>query len=190
VKAIDIIHDEHRALAAVLQGLRFVIDEIRAGKLQPDFRLLAAMIDYITQVPEKVHHPKEDNHLFPRLRSRSAKAAALIEILQEQHVAGCRMTVELLQALIHYQSVGGDGFAAFDALLQRYFEFNWKHLNQEEAELLPLAREVLGEQDWAEIDAAFAANFDPYSGAEGEFRELFGKIVNMTPAPYGLGPAA
>ena len=26
-------------------------------------------------------------------------------------------------------------------------------------------------------------------GAEGEFEELFRKIVNMTPAPYGLGNA-
>lgn len=189
MKTIDIIHDEHRALAAVLQALRVVVDGIRSGKLQADFRLLSAMIDYITQVPEKVHHPKEDNYLFPRLRSRSTQAAALIEILEDQHVAGYRMTVELLQALIHYQSVGAAGFAAFDALVQRYLDFNWQHLNQEEAELLPLAREVLSEQDWAELDAEFAANFDPCAGAEGEFKELFGKIVNMTPAPYGLGPA-
>ena len=189
MKSIDIIHDEHRALAAVLQALRFVVGEIRAGKLQADFRLLSAMIDYITLVPEKVHHPKEDNYLFPKLRSRSTKAAELIETLEQQHAEGYRMTVGLLQALIHYQSIGAAGFAAFDALVQGYLDFNWKHLKQEETELLPLAREVLSEQDWAEIDAEFSANFDPYSGAEGEFKELFGRIVNMTPAPYGLGSA-
>jgi hemerythrin-like domain-containing protein len=189
MKTIDIIHDEHRALAAVLQALRFVVGEIRAGKLQPDFRLLTAMVDYITQVPEKVHHPKEDDYLFPRLRDRSAQAAHLIGILEDQHAEGYRMTVELLQALNHYQSIGAAGFAAFDALVQRYLDFNWQHLNQEEAELLPLAREVLSAQDWAEIDAEFSANFSPYAGAEGEFKELFSKIVNLTPAPYGLGPA-
>ena len=76
MKTIDIIHDEHRALAAVLQGLGFVVKGIREARFAPDFRLLTAMIDYITQVPEKVHHPKEDRFLFPRLRSRSPKAAA------------------------------------------------------------------------------------------------------------------
>ncbi len=187
MKTIDIIHDEHRALAAVLQALRFVVGDIRSGKRQPAFRLLTAMADYITQVPEIVHHPKEDHHLFPRLRERSAQAAQLIDGLEAQHAEGYRMTAELLRALTHYHGAGAAGFAAFDALVRRYLDFNWQHLKQEEAELLPLAREVLSEQDWKEVDAEFAANCNPYSGAEGEFNELFSRIVNLTPAPYGLG---
>lgn len=187
MKTLDIIHSEHQALAAVLQALRFVVEEIRGGRLQPDFRLLAAMVDYITQVPDKVHHPKEDNYLFPRLRDRSASAAELIGVLEAQHGEGYRMTAALQQALIHYQSVGEKGFAAFDTLVGQYLDFNWKHLNREEAELLPLARKALSADDWKEVDAAFSANFDPYAGAEGEFADLFHRIVNMTPAPYGLG---
>jgi len=187
MKTIDIIHDEHRALASVLQALRFIVEGIRNGKMQPDFRLLSAMVDYITQVPEKVHHPKEDDYLFPKLRSRSAEAAELIDTLEQQHTDGYRMTIALLQSLIHYQSVGAPGFAAFDALVHEYLEFNWKHLNLEESELLPLARTALSDDDWRELDAEFCANFDPYKGAAGEFAELFRKIVNLTPAPYGLG---
>lgn len=189
MKTIDIIHAEHRALSSVLQALRFVVGAIRDGKLQPDFRLLAAMIDYITLVPEKVHHPKEDHFLFPRLRLRSAKAAQMIDELERQHEEGYRMTGELLKALVHYQSAGAAGFAGFDAVVQRYLDFNWQHLNLEEGELLPLARETLTGADWTEIDQAFAANFDPYAGAEGEFKDLFHRIVNLTPAPYGLGAA-
>ena len=189
MKTIDIIHDEHRALASVLQGLRFIVDGIRDGKMQPDFRLLAAMVDYITRVPEKVHHPKEDDYLFPLLCRRSEKAAELIDTLEKQHSEGYRMTNALLQALIHYQSTGSAAFPEFEALVREYIDFNWKHLNLEERELLPLAREVLSEQDWKELDTEFCANFNPHTGAEGEFEELFRKIVNMTPAPYGLGNA-
>jgi branched-chain amino acid transport system ATP-binding protein len=190
MKSIDIIHDEHRALASVLQAMRSVIGEIRAGRAQPDFTLLAAMVDYITQVPEKVHHPKEDDHLFPALRKASPQAAQLIDTLEAQHVEGYRMTVALLQALIHYESVGQPAFAAFDAQLEDYLDFNWKHLNLEEKELLPLAREALSAEQWREIDREFAANFNPYTGVAGEYDELFSKIVNLTPAPYGLGPSA
>jgi branched-chain amino acid transport system ATP-binding protein len=190
MKTIDIIHDEHRALASVLKALRFVVEQVRAGRLQPDFRLLSAMVDYITLVPEKVHHPKEDRFLFPKLRERSARAAALIDTLESQHVEGYRRTVALVQALVHYQSIGQRGFAAFDELVQQYLDFNWDHLNLEEATLLPIAREALSDADWAEVDAAFAENFDPFSGLDGEFRDLFHRIVNMTPAPFGLGPAA
>ncbi len=189
MKTIDIIHDEHQALTSVLQAMRFVVGEIRMGKATPDFHLLSAMVDYITQVPEKIHHPKEDRYLFPTLRSRLPQAAALIDTLEAQHADGYRMTVDLLQALIHYQSVGAPAFAGFDAQLKNYLEFNWRHLGLEERELLPLARQALSDAEWAEIDREFAANFDPYSGTEGEFQALFRNIVNLTPAPYGLGPA-
>ena len=45
--AIDIISSEHRALAAVLSGLSAFVDGMAAGKFEPDFTLLAAMIDYV-----------------------------------------------------------------------------------------------------------------------------------------------
>lgn len=187
MKSIDIIHDEHRALAAILQALRFVIGEIAAGRSEPDFKLLAAMVDYITRVPDQLHHPKEDEVLFPRLHDRSPEARPLIEKLQADHRDGYRKTTELLQALIHYQSIGTPAFANFAAIVEAYLDFNWQHLNEEEGQLLPLARRDLSAEDWAAIDAEFAKNFDPYAGEEGEFGELFRQIVNLTPAPYGLG---
>jgi len=187
MKAIDIIHNEHRALAAVLQALRSVVTGIRDARFKADFRLLSAMVDYITQVPEKVHHPKEDQFLFARLRDRSPRAAALIDKLEHEHQQGYGLTVTLQQALIHYQGVGAPGFPVFDALVQEYLDFNWRHLKQEETELLPLARALLSEADWAVIDAEFAANCDPLAGVAGEFDDLFKQIVNLTPAPYGLG---
>ena len=186
MKTIDIIHDEHRALAAVLQALGFVVQGIAEGKFAPDFRLLTAMIDYITQVPEKVHHPKEDRFLFSRLRQRSPQAAALIDRLEQEHHEGYRLTVSLQEALRNYQSQGAPGLPNFAALVRQYLDFNWRHLNQEEAELLPLAREALSAADWAEIDAEFGANVNAYAGVEGEYAELFKKIVNLTPSPYGL----
>lgn len=189
MKTIDIIHDEHRALASVLKALRFVVDQIAAGRMPPEFRLLASMVDYITQVPEKLHHPKEDEVLFPCLRAHSAEAAALVAALEAEHQEGYALTVELLRALIHYQSVGQPGFAAFEQLVRRYVDQNFAHLNKEESEMLPLARQVLSAETWAQVDAAFARNFDPHAGAEGEFRDLFHQIVAMTPAPQGLGPA-
>jgi branched-chain amino acid transport system ATP-binding protein len=189
MKTIDVIHREHQAIAAVLQALEFVVGKIADGKLEPDFRLLASMLDYITRVPEQVHHPKEDRFLFPPLASRSPEAARIVALLEQEHVDGYRMTGAVALALIHYISVGAPGFAAFAASIREYVAFNWTHLNREEGELLPLARRVLAPDDWAAIDAEFERNCDPYAGAEGEFAELFRRIVNLTPAPYGLGPA-
>jgi hypothetical protein len=51
---------------------------------------------------------------------------------------------------------------------------------------------VLLPQDWAALDAAFAANRDPLAGhaaadAHDEYRALFSRIVQGLPAPLGLG---
>jgi hemerythrin-like domain-containing protein len=187
MRAIDIIHNEHRALAAVLQALRFMLDEIGAGRLKPDPDLLGHMIEYITQVPDKLHHPKEDDVLFRIMRERVPAAGSLIDKLQADHVEGARHTGQLEAALARYRSEGSPAFAAFEALARGYVDAMTRHIRLEEAELLPLARGRLSATDWAEIDAAFEANRDPWSGPTGEFRALYSQIVNLVPAPYGLG---
>ena len=50
---------------------------------------------------------------------------------------------------------------------------------------------MLTEQDWADLDEAFGANRDPLTGHEPEadYRALFTRIVNIVPAPIGLGAA-
>lgn len=188
MRAIDIIHDEHRALAAVLQALRVVTQGIREQGHAPDFVLLAAIIEYITQVPEKLHHPKEDGFLFAHLRRRAPELGPLIDRLQAQHREGAALVGELQGALIHYLARGPEGFPAFDEQVRRFLEFNWEHLRAEETELLPRARERLGEEDWKQIDEAFEANREPWSGPTGDFRALLSRIVNLVPPPYGVGP--
>ena len=70
MRAIQIIEDEHRSLAAVLHGLLYLVREIRLRNAKPDFELLGAMLHYIDAFPERFHHPKEDAYLFRHLRER------------------------------------------------------------------------------------------------------------------------
>ena len=187
MKAIDTIHAEHRALGAVMQAFHHVLDGIRSGTRQPDFVLLGALIEYITEVPDKLHHPKEDEVLFVKILQVVPEAAELIARLQDDHAKGEQSTHHLCASLEAYQAAGSQGFAAFEAVALRYIDSTWKHISLEEKELLPMAVQRLTPTDWAGIDAAFSANKDPWSGPTGEFRALFTRIVNMVPAPYGLG---
>lgn len=187
MRTLDIIRNEHQALAAVLQALQFVVGDLRACRRPPDFVLLAAMIEYIAEVPEKVHHLKEDRILFPRLRERSPAAAKLIDELESEHGEGQRLTGALKDALIRYQAEGPAAGPPFGEAVQGIVDFNWRHLRREERELLPLAERCLLPQDWAAMDAEFAANGDPYAGPDGRFAGVFRKIVHLTPPPYGLG---
>lgn len=188
MKAIDIIHAEHSALSAVIEAFRFVLDGIHDGKFQPDYTLLGAMIQYITEVPDKLHHPKEDDFLFVAVRQRLPAAAALLDKLEADHAEGTRRTLALRSALDAYQKAGEAGFAEFEAAARRYLDASWNHLVLEERELLPLAQKELSIEDWQAIDTAFAANKDPWAGPTGEFAGLFKQIVAMVPPPLGVGP--
>src|ERR1700681_1621609 len=78
MKAIRIIRDEHRSLAAVLHGMLYLIREIGERGIKPDFNVLGAMVYYIDAVPERFHHPKEDKYLFALLRARWPEARPLL----------------------------------------------------------------------------------------------------------------
>jgi branched-chain amino acid transport system ATP-binding protein len=188
--AIDIIHDEHRALAAVLHSMRSVIDGIDKGRYAADFRLLSAMIEYVTELPERVHHPKEDGYLFAKLRLRAPEVAFLLDELQAEHRNGAAEIAELEHALIRYQTSGAEGFAAFRDTVNKYVASQFEHMNKEEGQVMPLARKVLKDEDWAEIGAAFSANASPWAGVAGEYEQLFSTIVNLAPPPIGVGPEA
>jgi branched-chain amino acid transport system ATP-binding protein len=179
---------EHRSLDAVIQGMLYLVRNIRLGA-KPDFTVFGAMIYYIDAFPERFHHPKEDAYLFARLRERLPVAAPLLDRLQADHRKGAERVRDLAQALTSYQQGGDARFAAFERAVTEYAEFQWKHMSVEETQLLPLARQYLRQEDWEEIDAAFSGNADPLHGAKAgaEYDELFRRILLLAPPPIGLG---
>lgn len=187
-KAIRIIRDEHRSISAVLSGLIDLARVARDPAVQPGFAVLHAMIHYIDEFPERLHHPKEDHFLFARLAERAPEARPLIEALSEEHVRGALLVRELESALLAFEVNGARGFAAFDAAVSAYAAFHWEHMRKEEALLLPLAERHLTEADWRWIEEAFAGNRDPIADLrERDFEKLYNRIVNLAPAPIGLG---
>jgi hemerythrin-like domain-containing protein len=192
MKTPSILRNEHRTLAAVLHGLRYLVGEIRAGRAKPDFPLLSAMLYYIDTFPERFHHPKEDAYLFEALRRRCQAALPILDRLEADHRSGRVRILALARALNRYREGGEREFPAFDTLVEAYAAFEFEHMRVEETELLPLAREFLTPDDWAAIDAAFEDHDDPLFGAQrsDDFRELFRRIVNLAPPPIGVGPPA
>jgi len=188
-EAIGLIQDEHRSLAAVIQAAEFLVRKyIREGKA-PDFKLLHAMLYYVREFPERRHHPKEDKVLFAKLKARTSEAGAVIADLEQEHARGGQMLNALTVALSSWEAGAAQGAKGFEAELSHFADFYWRHMEKEEKQVLPVAERIFTDQDWKEVEAAFAANADPMLGKNtgDEFRELFSRIVRLTPAPMGLG---
>lgn len=182
-RAIGIIRDEHRSLGAVLHAWMHLVAVARREGTHPDRALTRAILRYLGEFPLQLHHPKEDDYIFRKLRRRTAELDAEIGALERQHQRDRELVAELAE-MVDREARGELPIAEFERAVMRYATFIWEHLGREENVILPAAARHLTEADWTEINAAFAENRDPRFGgeADAEFRHLFSRIVNLVPA--------
>ena len=187
-KSITILHNEHRSISAVLHGLKELARLAQDAKVKPDFQVFRAMLRYIDEYPERLHHPKEDRYLFAKLLERRPQTLALVQRLTSEHEQGARLVRELERSLLFYEEGWPAGAREFQKTVAEYARFHWDHMRCEENELLPLAERHLTAEDWKWVDDAFAGNQDPIADLrEQDFERLFSRIVSLAPAPVGLG---
>jgi len=179
-KCIDIIRQEHAALAAMLQSIVLLLRHAHDKATTPDFAALRAMLFYVDEFPEKRHHRKESNLLFPKLRARTPQHRDLLDHLELDHSRGEARIRELEHALIAFEVMGDTRRQEFEAAVERYIDFYRSHMAMEEREILPLAEKVLTPEDWRDLDEAFLENRDGLAGAqpEADYAALFAHIVN------------
>ena len=84
-RAINAVLSEHGKLSAIIQGMCHFSRLVGQPGTHMDLKVFRAMLFYISEYPEKVHHPKEDEFLFRLVRSRSADIDTTLLALEEQH---------------------------------------------------------------------------------------------------------
>ena len=189
-ESIRIIREEHAALAAMLRSLTMMVKRGPDDEPEKFFDVLRAMLFYIDEFPERLHHPKESDLLFPRVARLAPQTMDSIIRLERDHGSSEAAVRELQHLLLAWELMGEVRHAAFDTAVKRYVDFYLEHMQLEETEILPAAERVLGEADWKELDAAFAVNCDPLTGKyprDPAYDRLFTRIVMRAPSPIGLG---
>ena len=189
--AIQIIRDEHLAIAAVLYSLRFLVRRMRTEGAAPDFPLVHAMLDYIVEYPDRWHHPKESEYLFKALRKRNSDAGALIDELESEHRKGDLLIADLNNKLTAFENGDRDALVAFAAAVEEYAQMQWEHIRKEEDVLMPLAERSLKADDWRRVAEAFQENDNPLYGIKpkDEAERLYQKILSLAPPPIGESPS-
>jgi hemerythrin-like domain-containing protein len=188
--ALQIIRDEHAAVAAMLRSMQMLIDRGPEEPPERFFDVLRAMLFYIDEFPERRHHPNESRLLFPKLARRAPELLPVIRRLEEEHASGEQRVRELQHMLLAWELLGEPRRAAFCKGAKEYVRFYLDHMHTEESELLPVADKVLSEEDRRELDLAFGAHRDPLAGglSDPSYDRLFTRIVLRAPAPIGVGP--
>ena len=188
--SLKIIRDEHSSLAAMLQSTRMLVERGPQDDARSFFDVLRAMLFYIDEFPERLHHPKETELLFPRVLKAAPDTATAIARLDHDHEYTEKAVRDLQHMLIAWELMGVSRRAAFTKAFTRYVDLYLSHMHLEEQEILPAAVKHLTAEDWQALDAAFEANRDPLTGhyaPEKDYERLFSRIVMAAPAPIGLG---
>jgi len=188
--SLRIIHDEHAALSAMLQSLRMMVRRGPGDGPEQFFDVLRAMLFYIDEFPERLHHTKETELLFPPVRARAPHLKDALDRLDRDHARGEAAVRELQHLLLAWELLGDSRREAFEQAVARYLDFYLEHMKLEETVILPEAEKVLSAQDWQALDEAFATNCDPLTGKyprDPVYDRLFTRIVMRAPAPIGVG---
>ena len=176
----------------MLRSMVMMVERGPGEKPQLFFDMLRAMLFYIDEFPERLHHPKESDLLFPRVVRASPSVMATVERLEREHMSGEKSVRELQHLLLAWELLGEPRRPAFVSQCKSYVDFYLEHMRLEETVILPEAEKVLTDAEWRELDAAFAKNCDPLTGKyppDPAYDRLFTRIVMRAPAPIGLGNA-
>ena len=189
---LETLYREHRSIAAVLDTMSILLRRSADDGLALQVAPLRAMLHYLDVFPERHHHPKEEEFVFPAIRACTREADAVLDRLQRQHAKGDEALRVLQQKLGRAELGGAAEVPAFVQAGREFIERYREHLHIEEAELMPIARRVLPRNEWAQLEQQFRQRPDPLSadGASLEGKALLQRITALAPAPLGFGPAA
>lgn len=188
--SLNTIRDEHASLAAMLQSMRMMIERGPGDDRRNFFDVVRAMLFYIDEFPERLHHPKESNLLFPKVVKASPQVMGAVDKLERDHLCSEKAARDLQHLLLSWELLGPSRRQAFEDAFKRYVDIYLEHMRLEETVILPEAERCLSDADWQLLDKAFAENADPLTGHYPptlEYEKLFSLIVTRAPSPIGLG---
>lgn len=165
--------DEHRYQ---LRLLKLLEKQVAALNLQQeaDYEVMYGVMRYMTQYPDRFHHPKEDL-VFDKVVRRDPASRAEVNALLEAHVQIIAQGAELLE-LIERSRADPDqaDTRALRKSAHAYIGGLRRHMDIEMLRVFPRAQQVLRPEDWVDVDARMKPILDPVFGetVAAEFQTL------------------
>jgi hemerythrin-like domain-containing protein len=180
-KVLESLRREHDSIVHVLDVLdsevAYLAEYPKAER--PDFDLVWRAIEFFTEFPDRVHHPKEDM-IFERLRQVDPAAARQVGDLPGAHKVLAHELSVLSRELSAVMEDPARPHGDLTARARDFVRHQRQHLEQEEALFFPVADSKLSAADWAALHDRMVAGVDPLLDGEAyeRFEALRRVIVN------------
>jgi len=156
---VSALNAEHRYAARLLDVLEERLAAVERGERLDREALLAGMT-YMTQHLDGYHHLREDA-MFALLVKRDPGLKTAIARIKREHRSIGAAGKKVVAALERPSKGGRSDEAGVIAAVGDYVGAMRAHMDLEEGELFPRARQVLDADDFAEVDRAFMRVVDP-----------------------------
>ncbi len=169
---VDVWEAEHRDFERLLALVEDQLAVFREGG-PPNYALMRDAIQYLHNFPDRYHHAREDV-AFRRLAERDPGMRPLLLCLEQEHRVIGSAGEALLKLLNEIANEAWIARAEVESAAATYLAYYSKHIEDEDRNVLPLARKLLTQEDWQAVSAARPAGPDPLfgEGADPRFREL------------------
>ena len=178
-RILDELHRDHQRFGRILTAL----DAWTAQGEQYDPQAIdrvGAMVEYLNEYPETMHHPLEDRVfelLLVRSLSNEDRAAVIENAAQHQALqTRTRQLVSRWESAISAEA-WAPGMLIEDA--KHYAQAQFQHMNFEEATIFPIAEREFSVEDWASIEAAERLTHDPlFDQKLTRFQSLYDFVID------------
>ena len=126
--ALNVIREEHQALAAMLRSMKMLLAQAHREGTPPAFDVLRAMLFYVDEFPERLHHRQESELLFPKVCERVPALGSVVDRLQADHLRGEAAIREVEHALLAYEVMGESRRDPFERSVDRYVAAYLEHM--------------------------------------------------------------
>jgi hemerythrin-like domain-containing protein len=179
VDPIKAWHSDHANFLKILELLERELNAFHQAE-QPNYDLMRDIVFYLCNYSDRFHHPREDV-AFAKLASRDPTMRLPIGRLLQEH----RVIAEAGKTLLQYlEEILEDAIierATVEAAAATYLLYYRHHINEEESEIMPRARQLLTDDDWRAVATAVSSSVDPVFGASQDidvrYRELRRQIL-------------
>ena len=156
-------HADHVNFGRLLNLLEDQLELFHAGG-SPQYDLMLDVMYYMTHYPDVLHHRKEDL-VYAKIKERADSAGPIIDELTSEHVSLRESGRELVRDLDDIVNGSISSREVVETTARAYVTSFRNHMRVEETQILPLAAKLLGDRDWADVDAAIRHIEDPLFGA-------------------------
>jgi hemerythrin-like domain-containing protein len=177
---IDHLETDHRNFASLLKILDRELASIAAIE-EPDYPLMALVLDYLLTYPDQVHHPKEDL-IYQMLLRKLPEIRDSLDDLEHEHMVLANLTRDFANTL--RDVVAGEAVMREELLSAgRAFVDTYKnHMLSENVGVFKLARQHLPAIDMDTLMGDFETQSDALRAnhASGRFERLLETIKSAS----------